>query len=103
MTYKNVEVIPTTEVVEKNGKLSLRTRMSNLYTKLGAMTTVAVVGSSANAAEGDVALSFDFIDKIKAGFTSAFDGLQSVYGIAIMIILAIVVFGVMKGGTRKVG
>lgn len=103
MTFKNVDVIPTTEVVEHKGKVSLRTRMNNLYTKIGATTTVAVLGTSAHAAEGDPTLSFDFIDKIKAGFTSAFDGLQSVYGIAILIILAIVVFGVMKGGTRKVG
>lgn len=103
MTFKNVDVLPATQVVEKNGKVSLRTRIGNIYTKIGAAATVAVMGSSAHAAEGDVALSFDFIDKIKAGMTSAFDGLQSVYGIAIMIILAIVVFGVMKGGTRKVG
>ncbi len=103
MTFKNVDVLPTTQVVENKGKVSLRGFMGNLYTKIGATTTVAVMGTSAQAAEGDVALSFDFIDKIKAGMTSAFDGLQSVYGIAIMIILAIVVFGVMKGGTRKVG
>lgn len=103
MTFKNVDVIPTTEVVEHKGKVSLRTRMNNLYTKIGATTTVALLGTSANAAEGDLTVSFDFVDKIKAGFNSAFEGLQSVYGIAIMIVLAIVIFGVMKGGTRKVG
>ncbi|RKG29112.1 hypothetical protein [Acinetobacter tianfuensis] len=103
MTYNNVDVIPTTEVVEKNGKVSLRTRMSNLYLKLGAATAVAVVGSSAQAAEGDLTISFTFIDTIKAALQSAFEGLQSVYGVAILIVLAIVVFGLMKGGTRKVG
>lgn len=103
MTFKNVDVLPTTQVVENKGKVSLRGFMGNLYTKIGAATTIAVMGTSAQAAEGDVTISFDFIDKIKAGFTSAFEGLQSVYGIAIMIVLAIVVFGVMKGGTRKVG
>ena len=103
MTLKNVEVLPTTDVVENKGKVSLLTLMGNLYAKAGVATTVAVMGTAANAAEGDPTLSFDFIEKIKTGFTSAFDGLQSIYGIAIMIIVAIVVFGVMKGGTRKVG
>lgn len=95
MTLKN-EV----QVVEKK---SLATRVGSWYSKLGAAATVAVVGTSANAADGENAISFDFIDQIKSAFNSAFDGLQSIYGIAILIVLAIVVFGIMKGGTRKVG
>ena len=107
MTYKNVDVLPATQVVEKNGKVSLRTRAGNLFAKIGAVasvaTAVAVLGSSANAAEGDGTISFAFIDIIKTSLNSAFDGLQSIYGVAILIVLAIVIFGVMKGGTRKVG
>ena len=103
MTFKNVDVLPTTQVVENKGKVSLRGFMGNLYTKIGATTTVAVMGSSAHAAEGDPTITFEFVDKIKAAFSSALDGLQSIYGIAIFIILAIVIFGVMKGGTKKVG
>lgn len=103
MTLKNVEVLPTTEVVENKAKVSLRTRMGSLYAKAGVLTTVAVMGTTANAAEGDLAIKFDFIDVIKNAFTSAIEGIQSVYGIAIMFILAVVVFGMMKGGVRKAG
>lgn len=48
-------------------------------------------------------ISFDFIQTITTAMQSAFDGLQSIYGIAILVVLAMVVFGLMKGGTRKVG
>jgi len=48
-------------------------------------------------------ISFDFIDTILNAMNSAFSGLQSIYGVAILVVLAIVVFGVMKGGTRKIG
>lgn len=99
MALQNVEVL----VVENKGKVSLRTRMGSLLTKMGVVTALAVMGTTANAAEGDGAISFAFIDVIKSALQSAFDGLQSIYGVAILIILAIVVFGVMKGGTRKVG
>lgn len=102
MTFKNVDVLPVTQVVEKN-KVSLRTRMSNLYSKIGAATAVAVIGTSANAAEGDGVISFAFVDIIKSAFNSALEGLQSIYGVAILIVLSIVIFGVMKGGTKKVG
>ena len=95
----NVEKIDNQEQHEK-------TWFQRFNKKLGVAVTGAtalVVGKSANAAEGDSAISFAFIDIIKSALQSAFDGLQSIYGVAILIILAIVVFGVMKGGTRKVG
>jgi hypothetical protein len=54
MSLKNVDVLSATQVVEKNGKVSLRTRMSNLYIKLGAATSVAVVGSAHAEGIGDI-------------------------------------------------
>lgn len=92
---QNVERLPSTQVVEKNGKVSLLTRAS-----IAAGSLLAV--GAANAAEGDV-LDLSWVDTVVNGLKAGAAALNSIYGVAILVIAAMVVFGLLKGGTKKVG
>ena len=88
----NVERIPSTQVVEKNGKLSLMTRLS-----VGAGSLLAV--GAANAAEGD---PVDFINFLTTKLQGVATGINTLYGVAILIVAAILTWVVLKRGANKV-
>lgn len=89
---QNVERIPSTHVVENKGKLSLWTRLS-----VGAGSVLAV--GAANAAEGDPA---DFITVLTTKLQGVATGINSLYGVAILIVAAIITWVVLKRGANKV-
>lgn len=89
---ENVQRLPSTQVVENKGKLSLLTRVS-----VGLGSLIAV--GSANAAEGDPA---DFVQVLVGKLTSLVTGLNSLYGVAILVVAAIITWVVLKRGANKV-
>ncbi|WP_119686962.1 hypothetical protein [Acinetobacter ursingii] len=89
---ENVERIPSTQVVEHKGKVSLFTRVS---VGLGSLMAVGV----ANAAEGDPT---DFIAIITEKIQAVATGINTLYGVAILIIAAIITWGLLKRGANKV-
>lgn len=87
---QNVERIPLTQVVENKGKLSLLTRLS-----LGAGSLLAV--SAANAED-----PVDFITVLTTKLQGVATGINSLYGVAILIVAAIITWVVLKRGANKV-
>lgn len=92
MGLKNVEKMPTTEVQENKGKLSLFTRVS-----VGLGSVMAV--GAANAAEGD---PVDFIAVLTEKIQGVATGINTLYGVAILVVAAIITWGVLKRGANKV-
>lgn len=92
MGLRNVEVMPTTEVVENKGKVSLFTRVS-----VGAGSLMAM--GAANAADGDPA---DFITVLTEKIQGVATGINTLYGVAILVIAAIITWGILKRGANKV-
>lgn len=92
MGLKNVEVMPTVEVQENKGKISLFTRASV------AVGSLMAVGA-ANAAEGDAA---DFITVLTEKIQGVATGINTLYGVAILVVAAIITWGVLKRGANKV-
>ena len=89
---KNVELMPQTQVVENKGKISLFTRVS-----VGAGSLMAM--GAANAAEGDPA---DFISVLTEKIQGVATGINTLYGVAILVIAAIITWGILKRGANKV-
>lgn len=89
---ENVERLPATQVVENKGKVSLFTRVS-----VGLGSLIAV--GSANAAEGDPA---DFITVLTEKIQGVATGINTLYGVAILVIAAIITWGILKRGANKV-
>lgn len=80
------------QVVENKGKLSLFTRVS-----VGAGALMAV--GAANAADGDPA---DFITVLTEKIQGVATGINSLYGVAILVVAAIITWGILKRGANKV-
>lgn len=92
MGLKNVEIMPTTQVVENKGKVSLFTRVS---VGLGSLMVIG----AANAAEGDPA---DFIAILTTKIQGVATGINTLYGVAILVVAAIITWGILKRGANKV-
>ncbi len=86
---KNVELMPKTQVVENKGKISLFTSVS-----VGAGSLMAM--GAANAAEGD------FIEVLTTKIQGVATGINTLYGVAILVIAAIITWGILKRGANKV-
>lgn len=91
MSLKNLQVIETV-VQEKKGKLSLFTKAS---VATGSLMAVGV----ANAADGDPA---DFITVLTEKIQGVATGINSLYGVAILVVAAIITWGILKRGANKV-
>lgn len=93
MTLKNVELLQ----VQNSTKPSIRQRLSNIYLKIGAGTTVSALAvTSANAAEGD------FIEVLTTKIQGVATGINTLYGVAILVVAAIITWGILKRGANKV-
>lgn len=96
MSLVNVEKIEAQKKHEK----SWFQRFNNKILSVAATGTALVMASSANAAEGDIAVP-DFITPVKSAFTSIASDLGGFFLVLLGITVAIAVFVISRGGIKK--
>lgn len=72
---------------------------TSLWTKLSVGAGSLMIVGAANAAEGD---PVDFISVLTEKIQGVATGINSLYGVAILVIAAIITWGILKRGANKV-